>query len=159
MTKTRDGVRLSALSTGRLYLQEMLLVLISVRGWVDPRAIVRTHEFYVNEKSNDTSWDILIVRMFHMFPSRHTEQCTLPIAILETFAYILSWLFKYGSTVWWRISPCCQGLFLSCTLGEGSLILHYISFSCFFPGPFPVRITSVRSHPHVPAQQVDAVVM
>jgi hypothetical protein len=45
------AARLSALRAGRFLLPGRFLVLISVRGWVDPRAIMRLEELYTLKKS------------------------------------------------------------------------------------------------------------
>jgi len=47
----------SALRTGRLYPTKCSWYSFLLEAVIDPRAIVRSEGFYVDEKSTDTSWD------------------------------------------------------------------------------------------------------
>jgi len=50
VTMAQDGGKVVSLTHRPSLPQEILLVLISVRGCVEPSAIVRSEGFYVNEK-------------------------------------------------------------------------------------------------------------
>jgi len=76
VTTAQDGGRLSVLRTGRIYPQEMLLVLISVRDWVDPRVIVRPEGFYVNEKSLTPA---RIEPAIFWFVAQHLNHCATAV--------------------------------------------------------------------------------
>jgi len=89
VTTAQDGGKVVSLT----HRQEILLVLISVRGWVDPRAIVRLEGFFMSMKNPLTPAGIEPVTFW--FLAQHLNHCTTAVPYICVYIYIYIYTYIY----------------------------------------------------------------
>jgi hypothetical protein len=121
------AVRLSAICAGRTLTPlppGRFLLLISVRGWVDPRAIVRLK---------------VLGQLKNLMTSSGIEPASTNYATACPPLLCNSWYIRHRNVGWWLqitkyFCPCCSSLFCRCEICHWPLLQHRL---------FPVSLSFV----------------